>query len=92
MESHGKKLARKLKELNEGREPKVTKEDLIYSEYPLPEERAVLLLASALNDVGDKATSVPWKYQEEAMNFYNGKGLAATLDKLKELEAKAKGP
>lgn len=53
---------------------------------PMPEERAVLLLAEALQGQKDPDFSVvSWVSQRIAADFYNAHGLIPTLDKIGEL-------
>ena len=53
---------------------------------PMPEERAVLLLAMAIEADKDPLYSVvSWVSQSVAADFYNAHGLNATLEKILEL-------
>jgi len=94
MESRKQKVARKLRDLQQGREPHVTKADLMAhmpGEVPLPEERAVLQLAHAIHRAESSDAVTSWSAQERAMDFFNTHGLGATLDRMFELEKEAAG-
>jgi hypothetical protein len=80
-----RKLEEGLNLLREGKEPSVDAHALAYVADPLPEERAVLRLASALNDAGPKKVAVPWSCQEEAAAFFNKHSLSTTLDEIRRL-------
>lgn len=58
---------------------------LAYKSAEVPEERAVLLLASAMNDTGPKRVAVPWDLQVAAADYLNTHGLARTLDEIVRL-------
>ena len=79
----------RLAALREGRELPVTVDDLVYSpvgQVPGPEVRAVLELASALHRSRSSDCAVSWGAQEEAREFFNKNGLAATLTRIFELQ------
>ena len=84
-----KQKQQKVEALREGRVLPVTIDDLVYGtavgDVPGPDVRAVLELARAI-DAGKP--SISWAAQEEARGFFNALGLAATLDRARELEAK----
>lgn len=69
----------KADELRNGREPRVDAKNLWRVTFPGPHERAVLLLASTI--AGD-VSCVPGPVLEQAAEFYNSHGLAATLDEI----------
>lgn len=83
--NRAKRVREGLELLRTGSYPKVDPRQLWRVCDPLPEERAVLTLAIALNQAGEKAAAIPWSCQEEAANFYNKFGLAATLDRIVEI-------
>ena len=64
---------------------KIDAHALAIVEYPGPDERAVLILSSVLNETGPKRAAVPWALQEKAAAFYNKYGLARTLDEIVRL-------
>lgn len=78
----------KLEALREGREMPVTVDDLVYGtevgDVPGPDVRAVLELARVIDA---HKPSISWAAQEEARQYFNAHGLAATLDRARELEA-----
>jgi hypothetical protein len=78
-------LSNGLQKLQKGEEPRVDPKRLAYVEDPLPEERAVLLLAIALNDAGPRHAAISWKLQEQACAYFNEHGLAKTLDEIVRL-------
>ena len=88
-ETRAQKVRRKLRERRDGKEPQVTAADLwaqVPGEVPLPEERAVLMLSSAIEAAREPGYSVvSWASQEEAMQYFNEHGLAETLDRIVEL-------
>ncbi len=65
--------------------PVVDPAKLAIAAAPRPDERAVLMLAVALNDAGPQKAAVPWDLQEQAAKFYNDHGLARTLDEIARL-------
>jgi hypothetical protein len=89
METRKAKVNRKLKDLRDGKEPTVTPSDLLsqeVGEVPLPEERAVLRLSSAIEASKDpNYCVVSWAAQVEAMQYFNENGLGVTLDRIVEL-------
>ncbi len=86
-----KQKQQKVEALREGRVLPVTIDDLVYGtavgDVPGPDVRAVLELARAI-DAGKP--SISWAAQEEARGFFNANGLAATLDRARELDSSAR--
>ena len=56
--------------------------------YPCIEDRAALQLAEAIHYSESDHCVVSWEAQELAEEFFNSKGLAATLDEINRLEGK----
>lgn len=59
--------------------------------YPMPHERAVLILSSCYQVEQDGAdyVCVSWANQVRAVNFYNEYGLTATLDECLRIDPHA---
>lgn len=65
--------------------PTVDPRVLAFTREPGPDGRAVLILASVLNETGPRRAAVPWNLQEQAAAFYNDNGLGATLTEIVRL-------
>jgi hypothetical protein len=76
---------RKLEDLKAGKTTPVDASILAFIEEPGVDERAVLILASVYNDVGPQRVAVPWDLQVKASDFYNRRGLEATLKEIVSL-------
>ena len=55
--------------------------------YPGVEDKAALRLARAIHAARDTHCVTSWSAQEEAQDFFNAHGLAATLNECERLEA-----
>lgn len=80
-------LSADLKHLREtGEARKVDVNKLYLVEAPLPHERAVLILSTALGQqIVPEPAATPWACQVEAAAFFNEHGLSKTLDRILEL-------
>lgn len=81
------KVKDKLAALKQGVELPVDLQELATERFPDTDEKAVLELATALQEAEKPDyVVVSWACQEKAAQFFNEHGLRATLDKLFELQ------